>query len=73
MGLRDELGAELAKVEETISQWCMRMAWPGGTPNPPVNAWCRRSEIWHELRALGVDDPKCEHIRWRKRIAARSA
>jgi len=68
----DALGQELAEVEETISQWCMRMAWPGGTPNPPINAWMRRAEIWGELKSLGVKLPKYEHIRWRERMREKS-
>ena len=69
MASRDELGEALAKVEQDISAWCMRMAWPGGTPTLPFAAWERRSQIYAELRALGVENPKFEHIRWRERKA----
>lgn len=68
---RDELGEELAKVEQQISAWCMRMAWPGGTPTPPFAAWERRSEIYADLRAIGVSNPKNEHHEWRKRVSAK--
>jgi len=58
-----ELHAELGAVEETISQWCMRMAWPGGAPKPPFHAWEKRSAIYDELRALGIERPKGFHRR----------
>lgn len=52
---------ELKAIEQTISQWCMRMAWPGGTPTPPFAAWESRSALYAELRALGVERPRYFH------------
>jgi hypothetical protein len=56
-----ELHAELGAVEETISKWCMRMAWPGGTPTPPFQAWEKRAAIYDELRTLGIERPNGFH------------
>lgn len=58
--LRD-LHEELTKAEDAISRWCMQMAWPGGTPTPPFQAWEKRAAIWDELRGLGVERPKGFH------------
>ena len=69
MANRDELGEALAKVEQEISAWCMRMAWPGGMPTPPFQAWEKRSQIYADLRGIGVENPKYEHQRWRDRMA----
>ena len=71
MANRDELGEALAKAEQEISAWCMRMAWPGGTPTPPFHVWEKRAQIYEDLRAIGVDNPKYEHHRWRERMKAK--
>jgi hypothetical protein len=64
---RDLLGAELNQLEQKISAWCQKMAWPGGMPTPPVDVWERRSEIYSQLKQIGVKTPRFEHIRWRER------
>jgi hypothetical protein len=58
MSRLDEIAQELTDLHTIISNWCIRMAWPGGVPIPPFAAWERRSELYNELRNLGVQNPK---------------
>lgn len=67
---KDALADELDALHQTISAWCMRMAWPGGTPTPPFQAWERQAEIYDMLRADGIKRPKHFRHAWRRDEAA---
>lgn len=59
-----EIWDELQTIERDISQWCMRMAWPGGVPTPPFAAWEKRSKLYDELRdRFAITHPKYFHKR----------
>lgn len=69
MGRLDEIAIELSKLHDTISKWCMAMAWPGKAPTPPFAAWDRQAELYEELRSLGVEKPKYFRMKHRTTTA----